>query len=115
MILARGKGAPITWTPSHLDSAPNNSHPLLEVFGSVGGAQMDYIVGRDGRFIGVREIEAPGDAAALRKSRQCVDGRDVEIWQRERRIGQISADQNNQSPIARLALRRLSQREKSES
>jgi hypothetical protein len=75
-----------------------------------------YIVGRDGRFIGVREIEAPDDAAALRKARQYVDGRDVEIWQRERRIGHISADSTkDQSPIVRLALRRLSQREKSES
>lgn len=75
-----------------------------------------YIVGRNGRFIGVREIEAPNDAAALRKARQYVDERDVEIWQRERRIGRISADgTKNQSPIVRLALRRLSQTEKSES
>jgi hypothetical protein len=75
-----------------------------------------YIVGWDGRFVGVREIEAPDDAAALRKATQCVDGRDVEIWQRERRIGRISADSTkDQSPIVRLALRRLSQREKNES
>jgi len=51
-----------------------------------------YIVGRNGRFIGVREIEAPNDAAALRKARQYVDERDVEIWQRERQIGRIVAD-----------------------
>ena len=75
-----------------------------------------YIVGEDGRFIGVREIEAPDDTAALKNARQYVDGRDVEIWERKRQIGRISADRTkDQSPIVRLALRRLSQREKKES
>jgi hypothetical protein len=75
-----------------------------------------YIVGKDGHFIGVREIQASDDAAALKKATQYVDGRDVEIWERERQIGRISADRTiDQSPIVRLALRRLSQREKRES
>jgi len=66
------------------------------------------IVGWDVRFIGVREIEAPDDKAALRKAKQYAGERDVEVWQRERRVGRIaSADQN---PVVELALRRLAQK-----
>ena len=106
---------------SELDSALINPHRFggSRFRSRPGNAQMDYrvyIVGRTGRFIGVREIDAPDDNAALKKAKQYVDGRDVEIWQRERRIGRISADRtNDQSPIVRLALRRLSQRKQRES
>jgi hypothetical protein len=76
-----------------------------------------YIVGRDERFIGVREIDAPDDKAALRKAKRYVDGQDVEVWQRERRIGRIASDERSKglNPVVQLALRRLSQREKRES
>jgi alkanesulfonate monooxygenase SsuD/methylene tetrahydromethanopterin reductase-like flavin-dependent oxidoreductase (luciferase family) len=67
-----------------------------------------YIIGRDERFIGVREIAAPDDKAALRKAKRYVGERDVEVWQRERRVGRIaSADQN---PVVQLVLRRLAQK-----
>jgi hypothetical protein len=66
------------------------------------------IVGWDGRFIGVQEIEAPDDKAALRKAKQYAGERDVEVWQRERRVGRIaSADPN---PVVELALRQLAQK-----
>ena len=79
-------------------------------------AQMDYrvyIVGRDERFIGVREIDAPDDKAALRKARRYVGDRDVEIWQRDRRIGRIASNERSksQNSVVQLALRRLSQKE----
>jgi|HubBroStandDraft_6_1064221.scaffolds.fasta_scaffold613839_2 hypothetical protein len=76
-----------------------------------------YIVGRDERFIGVREIDAPDDKAALRKAKRYVDGQDVEVWQRERRIGRIASNESSigLNPVVQLALRRLSQREKRES
>jgi hypothetical protein len=76
-----------------------------------------YIVGRDERFIGVREIDAPDDKAALRKAKRYVDGQDVEVWQRERRIGRIASNERSKAlnPVVQLALRRLSQREKRES
>jgi hypothetical protein len=76
-----------------------------------------YIVGRDERFIGVREIDAPDDKAALRKAKRYVDGQDVEVWQRERRIGRIASNESSigLNPVVQLALRRLSQREKKES
>jgi hypothetical protein len=71
-----------------------------------------YIVGEEGRFIAVREIDAPDDHAALRQAKQYVDGKDVEVWHRGRSIGRIASDyrSKNQSPIVQLALRRLSDR-----
>jgi len=51
-----------------------------------------YIIGRDGGFVAVREIEAPDDEVAFKMAREYVDGRDVEVWQRERRIGYIPAN-----------------------
>ena len=80
-------------------------------FEILGSAQMDYrvyIVGKDGRFIGVREIEAADDKAALRKAKQYAGEREVEVWQRERHVGRIAiADQNS---VVQLALRRLAQK-----
>jgi hypothetical protein len=45
-----------------------------------------YIIGEEGRFIAVREIDAPNDHAALRQAKQYVDGKDVEVWHRGRSI-----------------------------
>jgi hypothetical protein len=60
------------------------------------------------KFVEIREIAAPDDKAALRKAKRYVGERDVEVWQRERRVGRIaSADQN---PVVQLALRRLAQK-----
>ena len=73
-----------------------------------------YIVGNDKRFIGVREIDAPDDKAALRKAKRYASERDVEAWQRERRIGRIASNERSESqnPVVQLALRRLSQKER---
>ena len=72
-----------------------------------------YIVGREERFIGVREIDAPNDKAALRKARRYVGERDVEVWQRDRRVGRIASSElsKSQNPVVQLALRRLFQKE----
>jgi hypothetical protein len=72
-----------------------------------------YIVGGDERFIGVREIDARDDNAALRKARRYAAERDVEVWQRDRRIGRIASNERSksQNSVVQLALRRLSQKE----
>ncbi len=104
-----------------LDYWVSDGRPVLAWAGAgrvcVGRAQMYrvYIVGRDDRFVAVREIEASDDAAALNIATQYVDGRDVEVWQRERRVGYIPADHlKDQNPVVRLALQRLRQRPKRE-
>ena len=74
-----------------------------------------YIVARDGRFVAVREVEASDDAAAIEIARQYVNGLDVEVWQRGRRIGYIPVDHlEDQNRPVRLPLQRLRQRPKRE-
>ncbi len=45
----------------------------------------------DGHFVGVREIEAADDHAATIAAMQFVDGHDIELWCRDRRIADLSA------------------------
>jgi hypothetical protein len=45
-----------------------------------------YVVGSDGHFIAVVELECADDGEALQQARQLVDGHDIELWQRDRRI-----------------------------
>jgi hypothetical protein len=55
---------------------------------------MDYrayiIDPTDGHFIGIHIIEAPSDEAAIALAKPYVDGRDIEVWHRGRRIALIS-------------------------
>ena len=48
-----------------------------------------YIVGENDHFIGVREIVAPDDDAALQEAKQYVNGLPVEVWHRGRRIARL--------------------------
>lgn len=54
---------------------------------------MDYraylIDPADGHFVGVHEIEAPDDEAAVIDAKKYADGRDVEVWHRGRRVARI--------------------------
>ena len=45
-----------------------------------------YIVGSDGRFSDFRVIECVDDDEAMELARQLVDGHDIELWQRARKI-----------------------------
>jgi hypothetical protein len=45
-----------------------------------------YIVDRDGHFHSSTVIEAPDDQAAVEAAKPLVDGHDVEVWQRDRRV-----------------------------
>jgi hypothetical protein len=45
-----------------------------------------YIVGSDGHFFNSVEIECADDAEATEKAQQLVDGHDVELWQRDRKV-----------------------------
>jgi hypothetical protein len=49
-----------------------------------------YIIGEHGHFIGVHEIDAPDDNAALEKAKQYQDGLDIEVWQQGRRIARLA-------------------------
>jgi hypothetical protein len=45
-----------------------------------------YIVGSDGHIFNAVDLECPDDAEAMKQAEQLVDGHDVELWQRARRI-----------------------------
>jgi hypothetical protein len=45
-----------------------------------------YIIGRDGHFQKVIPLACADDDAAKKQAEQLVDGHDVELWQRDRKI-----------------------------
>ena len=45
-----------------------------------------YVVGSDGRFINAFELECANDTEAMEQAKKLVDGYDVELWQRARKI-----------------------------
>jgi hypothetical protein len=45
-----------------------------------------YIVGPDGKFASALQLDCPDDEAAKEQAKQFVDGHDVELWQRDRKI-----------------------------
>jgi hypothetical protein len=45
-----------------------------------------YIVGEDGHFASYRAFVCTDDSEAITMAKQLVDGHDVELWQRDRKI-----------------------------
>ncbi|MGY0573721.1 hypothetical protein ACTGJ9_023740 [Bradyrhizobium sp. RDM12] len=45
-----------------------------------------YIMGEDGRIRGVHELDCASDEEAKAKATQMLDGHDLEVWQRDRRV-----------------------------
>jgi hypothetical protein len=45
-----------------------------------------YIVGHDGHFSEAVPLVCADDDEAMKKAKQLVDGHDVELWQRDRKI-----------------------------
>lgn len=45
-----------------------------------------YLIGPDGHFHSSKVIEAPDDDAAVVAAKPLVDGHDVEVWLRDRKI-----------------------------
>jgi hypothetical protein len=48
-----------------------------------------YQVDDHGHIVDVRLFVAPNDEAALKHAYQYVNGRDLEVWHRDRRVGLI--------------------------
>jgi hypothetical protein len=48
-----------------------------------------YIVGSDGHFYDSVPLECDDDYEAMEKAKQLVDGHDVELWQRARKIARF--------------------------
>ena len=48
-----------------------------------------YTIGPDGHFVDFRAIEAEDDLATIESARNCLQGRDVELWQQAREVGRL--------------------------
>jgi hypothetical protein len=48
-----------------------------------------YIVGSDGHFFSSQGLECANDDEATEKAKQLVDGHDIELWQRDRKIARF--------------------------
>jgi hypothetical protein len=48
-----------------------------------------YLIGSDGHFHRAVALDAPDDEAAIVAAQQLIDGHDVELWQRDRKIGKF--------------------------
>jgi hypothetical protein len=48
-----------------------------------------YIIGRDGHFIKAIALDCADDDAAREYAKQLIDGHEVELWQRDRKIAQF--------------------------
>ena len=48
-----------------------------------------YPIGSDGHFFKSFVLDAPDEATAIAAAKQLVDGHDVELWQRDRKIGKF--------------------------
>ena len=52
-----------------------------------------YVIGTDGHFERSIQLDCPDDNAAIEAARQFIDGADIELWQRDRKIAKFGADE----------------------
>jgi hypothetical protein len=48
-----------------------------------------YFIGQDGHFIRAMDLSCANDGAAIESAKQLIDGYDLELWQRDRRIARF--------------------------
>jgi hypothetical protein len=48
-----------------------------------------YVIGPDGHFKRAIQLECPDDNAAIESAKQFIDGADIELWQRDRKIAKF--------------------------
>jgi hypothetical protein len=51
-----------------------------------------YLIGSDGHCWKSIALDVPDEAAAIAAAKQLVDGHDVELWQRDRKIGKFEKE-----------------------
>jgi hypothetical protein len=49
-----------------------------------------YLIGSDGHFFKSVALDEIDDAAAIAAATQLIDGHDVELWQRDRKIAEFA-------------------------
>jgi hypothetical protein len=63
---------------------------VIDRFLRSGVAQMTdyrvYVIGKDGHFVRVVQLDCPDDNSAIESAKQFMDGDGIELWQRDRQI-----------------------------
>jgi hypothetical protein len=57
-----------------------------------------YIIGDGGLFIGFEPLSCRDDAEAIEKSKQLVDGPDIELWSGLRFVTRLRRQRNSDGP-----------------
>jgi hypothetical protein len=50
-----------------------------------------YIIGDDGHIVSAIQIDCSDDSAAIQTAKQHINGHDLELWQRDRRIARFDS------------------------
>jgi hypothetical protein len=50
-----------------------------------------YVIGQDCRFINVIELNCEDDSAAIKATKPLIDGHDLELWHRDRRVARFDS------------------------
>jgi hypothetical protein len=50
-----------------------------------------YVIGKDGHFIKCIDLSCSDDAAAVAQTTKLVDGHDLELWQRDRKVAAFAS------------------------
>ena len=53
-----------------------------------------YVIGSDGHFVKAILLDCADDRAAMESAKQFINGHDIELWQRDRRIARFDAQSN---------------------
>jgi len=53
-----------------------------------------FLIGSDGHIFSAVVVDEPDDWAAIAVAKQLVDGHDVELWQRDRKIAKFKCEQD---------------------
>ena len=48
-----------------------------------------YVIGDDGHFMKSEPLDCADDSIAIESAKQLIDGHDIELWQRDRRIARF--------------------------
>jgi hypothetical protein len=58
-----------------------------------------FLIDHDGHFHSGVPLEAPDDAAAVAAAKPLVDGHDVEVWQRDRKVAFLTRKSETIEPF----------------
>ena len=61
-----------------------------------------YVIGSDGHFVRAIQLDCPDDNAAIESAKQLIDGHDIELWQRDRRIVKFGTGQQSVDTLTPL-------------